>query len=86
MPRPTGGRGYKGVGTTHIRVPLPIEQKVRKLIDDFYDGEQIQEPVNELPSLEEATNIAKTVLSFKKSSRVSLCKLLERIYGQEVEI
>lgn len=86
MPRPTGGRGYKGVGTTHIRVPLPIEQQVRKLVNEFYEGGNTQEPVNEFPSLDEAISIAENVLSAKKSARVSVSKLLEAIYGQKLEL
>lgn len=86
MPRPTGGRGCKGVGTTHIRVPLPIEQQVRKLINDFYDDQDVLKPVNLLPSLEDASDTARNILLSKKSARVSMSKLLERIYGQEVEL
>jgi hypothetical protein len=86
MSKPIGGRGYKGVGTTHIRVPLPIEDKVRRMVDQFYEGEIDPKPVNQLTTLEQVTDLAKEILSLKKSARVSISKLLQRIYGQEVEL
>jgi hypothetical protein len=85
MGRPTGGRGHKGAGTTHIRVPLPITEKVRALVAEFYE-EGDHKPGNKLPSLDEATVFAQTILAGKKSAKVSLSKLLEAIYGQKVEL
>lgn len=86
MGKPVGGRGHKGVGTTHIRVPLPIKDDVRELIEKFYQNEGSPKVVNTLPSLEEAMALAKSIASQKKSARVSLSKLLNAIYGGEVEI
>lgn len=93
MSRPVGGRGYKGVGTVHIRIPLPIEDKVRKLVNEFYEDPKNQQEtregdklVNKLPSLEEIVPIAQEVLSQKKSARLSLSKLLEKIYGREIKL
>jgi hypothetical protein len=86
MNKPVGGRGHKGVGTTHIRIPLPVEDKVRKLVNDFYEGTDGDILVNKLTTLEDAIDIAKNVLSSKKSARASVSKLLGRIYGQEVEL
>lgn len=84
MPKPVGGRGYKGVGTTHIRVPLPITDKVRQIVAEFY--EEDYKPANKFPTLEEAVEIAQQMLVQKKSARVSLRRLLEAIYGQPVEL
>jgi hypothetical protein len=87
MGRPTGGRGHKATGSVHIRVPLPIQEQVRQLVNHFYDnGDNDDKLVKMLPSLEEATVFAEEIVSYKKSARVSLSKLLEKIYGQEVEL
>jgi len=86
MPRPTGGRGYKGAGTVHIRIPLPIEAEVRKLVNEFYEETDNDKLVKALPSFEEVLFTAQQILTQKKSARASLSKLLSEIYGQEVKL
>jgi len=85
MPKPVGGRGRKSFGSTHIRVPLPIEDKVRQLIAEFYEEENHQ-PVKRLPTLEQAIDLAKNILAKKKSAKISVSQLLEAIYGETIEL
>ena len=85
MPKPVGGRGRKSFGSTHIRVPLPIADRVRQLINEFYE-EESHEPGNTLPSLEQATDLAKNILAKKKSAKISVSQLLEAIYGETIEL
>ena len=85
MPKPVGGRGRKSFGSTHIRVPLPIEDKVRQLVAEFYEEEN-HKPVNRLPTLEQAIDLAKNILAKKKSAKISLSQLLEAIYGETIEL
>jgi len=86
MPKPKGGRGHKAeYESTHVRVPLPIKSDVQKLIERFYSEEELDEEKT-LTGLEEATVIARSILSQKKSSRISMSKLLTAIYGENIEL
>lgn len=80
-----GGRGVKApYESTHVRVPIPIKEEVEKLIDQFKSGEQKEE--KKLASFEESVDVARRILSQKKSARVSMEKLLTSIYGVEVSL
>lgn len=86
MSKPVGGRGIKApYETTHIRVPVPIKPEIERLIEQFREGGNTQ-PENTLTSLDNAIVIAKSILTQKKSSRVSMSKLLTAIYGQNVTL
>lgn len=101
MVKPVGGRGHTApYETTHVRVPVPIKDKVEQLIENYRkslllgntsteaDGsEQFeeQEAGSLSVSLDESLEIAKRILTLKKSSKVSLAKLLSELYKAEVK-
>jgi hypothetical protein len=101
MVKPVGGRGHTApYETTHVRVPVPIKDKVEQLIEDYRKSiltgdasidsdrsEQSEEQETGSLSIEfnESLEIAKHILSLKKSSKVSLAKLLSRLYKVEVK-
>ncbi len=83
-----GGRGKKApYETTHIRVPVPIKEDVERLIEEYRQklltGNTLKKD-NLLTSLSEAKEIAKKLVRSKKSSRVSMAKLLSEIYKTTV--
>lgn len=86
MPKPVGGRGNKApYETTHVRVPVPIKPEVEQLINRFFEGgDSIQE--KKLTTLEDAVTVAKSILTQKKSARVSMEKLLTAIYGENIAL
>ena len=95
MSKPKGGRGkiapYK---TTHMRVPVPLKERVSKLIEEYRDGlsqtddehQDSSSKSKELDklSLTEAKEKCKDIVKQKKSARASLAKLLTALYGEEV--
>jgi hypothetical protein len=89
-----GGRGIKApYETTHVRVPVPIKDKVQKLIDDYKNNletqevnQQDNEQDNNLIDFDEAIALAHQCLIQKKSARLSLQKLLTGIYGKKVSL
>jgi hypothetical protein len=89
-----GGRGLKApYETTHVRVPVPIKDKVQQLIDDYKNNQDTQqvnqqddEQDNNLIDFDKAVELARQVLKQKKSARVSLQNLLTGIYGKEVSL
>ena len=85
MGKPIGGRGNKGLGSTHIRVPMPLVDQVRALIAAFYQ-EDHKQLGNTLPSLDEARAAAAAIVAQKKSARQSVVKLLEVIYSEKIEL
>jgi hypothetical protein len=86
MPKPVGGRSLKAsYSTTHVRVPQPIKPEVERLIERFHNGGDESEN-NLLTTLDNAIVTAKSILNQKKSSRVSMSKLLTAIYGKSVEL
>lgn len=86
MNKPVGGRGVKApYETTHVRVPKPILEEVERLKQRYHD-QVAEDDVNLLPSLEDATVLAKAILNQKKSARVSIEKLLTALYKSEVKL
>lgn len=86
MSKPTGGRGVKApYESTHVRVPQPIKADVERLIERFHSGGELNEEKT-LTSFDDAVIVAKSILTCKKSARVSLSKLLTAIYGENVEL
>lgn len=86
-----GGRGNKApYESTHVRVPLPIKDTVESIINEFKNtGEVKQEQKIESASIDfvKAVELAKAILSSKKSAKVSLQKLLTGIYGvKDIEL
>jgi hypothetical protein len=89
-----GGRGLKApYETTHVRVPVPIKDKVQQLIDDYKNNQDTQQvnqqydqQDNNLIDFDKAVELARQVLKQKKSARVSLQNLLTGIYGKEVSL
>jgi hypothetical protein len=78
-----GGRGVKApYETTHVRIPVPIKDRVEELSKAFKDGSlgEKSEPM----SLDEAVIAAREILRKKKSARVSMETLLTSIYGKEI--
>lgn len=80
-----GGRGLKALyDTTHVRVPMPIKDKVQQLVDDYKNG--VDSSDSETIDIENAINLAKNILKNKKGARESMQKLLTGIYGKEVNL
>lgn len=87
---PRGGRGHKApYQTMQVRVPVPIEHKVKKLIADYRQsvltGEELVTDELDM-TLTQALVEAKKIIKQKKSARVSMAKLLSVIYGQQVSV
>lgn len=81
-----GGRGVKApYESTHVRIPVPIKDKVEALSQAYKDG-RLDELEPEFMTIEDAVNAAKKILEQKKSARISLEKLLAVIYGQDVSL
>lgn len=79
-----GGRGVKApYESTHVRIPLPIKDKVEALSKAYKDG-TIDELESQVMELDKAVESARAILKQKKSARVSLENLLKAIYGQDV--
>jgi hypothetical protein len=83
-----GGRGLKApYETTHIRVPVPIKEKIQGMIDAYkesLDPNVGSDSTDKLLTRNEAIELANTILGQKKSARVSLSKLLTAIYGEDI--
>jgi hypothetical protein len=86
MSKPAGGRGKKApYETTHIRVPEPIKAEVQRMIDRFH-GSEVETDLNLETSLSAAVVLAESILSQKKSARVSMEKLLTALYHREIKL
>jgi hypothetical protein len=86
MSKPVGGRGHKApYETTHMRVPVPVKEKVEQIIEEFRSG-SVADSSRLFTSVEDAVNAAQQILKQKKSARESMKKLLMSIYGVEVDI
>lgn len=86
-----GGRGNKApYESTHVRVPLPIKDKVESIINEFKNTGEVkteQKIESDFVDFDKAVEIAKSILVSKKSAKVSLQKLLTGIYGfKDIEI
>lgn len=80
-----GGRGIKApYESTHVRVPVPIKEKIEELIEQFKSGEVKEE--KKLLTIEESVEVARKILGYKKSARLSMENLLTSIYGEEVKL
>ena len=80
MEKPKGGRGHKvPFERKVIKVPVPVEEQVRGLIDDFYDNDY--EVPKAAIGLDKAVDEAKQVLSQKKGAKTSVESLLKKLYG-----
>lgn len=78
-----GGRGVKApYESTHVRIPLPIKDRVEALSKAFKDG-RLEDESN-FPTLEDSVEIARKILKQKKSARISLESLLTSIYGKDI--
>lgn len=81
-----GGRGVKApYESTHVRIPVPIKDKVEQLSQAYKDG-KLDELEPQFMSLENAVEIARSLLTHRKSARVSMEKLLKEIYGEDVTL
>lgn len=79
-----GGRGVKApYESTHVRIPLPIKDKVELLSKAYKDG-TLDDSESQILDLNDAVELARGILKQKKSARVSLENLLKSIYGQDV--
>jgi hypothetical protein len=86
MSKPVGGRGHKApYATTHMRIPVPVKEKVEQVIEEFRSG-NVADSSKLFISVEDAVNAAQQILKQKKSARESMKKLLMSIYGVEVDI
>jgi hypothetical protein len=76
-----GGRGVKApYESTHVRIPVPIKDRVEELSKAYKDG-RLEESSYPL-SLEDAVEASRKILKQKKSARVSMENLLADIYGK----
>lgn len=85
-----GGRGLKApYETTHIRVPVPIKDKIQGMIDAYKESLDPSVDTSEGKKLltpNEAIEIAQAILTQKKNARISMGKLLTAIYGEEIKL
>lgn len=90
MSKPVGGRGHTApYETTHVRVPVPIKDKVEKLIEDYrksvIDGKEVEvSPKLLFDDFQEPLEIARKIVRRKLSARHSLARLLSELYGVKV--
>lgn len=88
MIKPIGGRGKKApYETTHLRIPLPIKDKVEKMINDYRSEilEGIKTNFEIKLSLEDAKLLTRKILQAKKQSKIeAMANLLTSIYGIEI--
>lgn len=75
-----GGRGLKApYETTHVRVPVPIKEKIQKIIDDYKND--VDDTEGDILEYEQAVELANKILKSKKGAAISLSKLLTGIYA-----
>jgi high-affinity Fe2+/Pb2+ permease len=100
MIKPVGGRGKKAPYlTVTMRVPQPIAEKVQSLIEGYrtsvISGLITQDDLRKLePWRSEYTSVSKSeaiektkeILKQKQSAKKSLLKLLQVLYGEEVNL
>ena len=83
-----GGRGHKApYETKQMRVPVPVQDKVREIVKQFHrelEGEETQDLKSSIKELDEAIKLAKSITRQKKSARISMAKLLSGIYGVSI--
>jgi hypothetical protein len=92
MTHTKGGRGLRApYQTTHVRVPVPIKDRVESLIESYKQSldPNVVDPnfggsVDQLLSAEDAIALAQSILVQKKSAKISLGKLLTAIYKQDI--
>jgi hypothetical protein len=76
MNMPKGGRAVKApYQTVVIRVPKPIESDILEIIQSYRDGSQ--KLVTSNLDKDKMIELAKSILSEKKSAKISLTKLLQ---------
>jgi phage tail tape-measure protein len=81
-----GGRGVKApYESTHVRIPVPIKDKVEALSQAYKDG-NLEDLESKTVDLDNAIELARGILKQKKSARVSMENLLKAIYGQDVSL
>jgi phage tail tape-measure protein len=79
-----GGRGVKApYESTHVRIPVPIKDKVEALSQAYKDG-TLDDLEPKTVDLGNAIELARGILKQKKSARVSLENLLKAIYGEDI--
>jgi hypothetical protein len=66
-------------------VPEPIKAEVQRMIDRFH-GSEVETDLNLETSLSAAVVLAESILSQKKSARVSMEKLLTALYHREIKL
>lgn len=90
MPKPKGGRGQTApYETTHIRVPVPLKLQVEQMVEKYRQsvlGGTEFESDRSQPTLDEAVEIARSILKQKKSAKQSIEKLLTSLYGEEIKL
>lgn len=89
MTKPKGGRGIKApYETTTMRVPVPLQAELEKRVEDYREflvnGTQPTE--DRVVSRQDAIAHAKEILKQKKSARQSIEKLLQVLYGGDIDL
>lgn len=88
MIKPIGGRGKKApYETTHLRIPLPIKDKVERMIDNYrlevLEGIKTGSEVK--LSLEDAKLLTRKILEAKRQTKIeAIANLLTGIYGVQI--
>jgi hypothetical protein len=99
MNKPIGGRGKKApYNTVVMRIPKPLAEKVERIVDWYriaaLEGIVTQDDLRRLEPWKseysclgksEAILRAKEILRQKKSAKQSLLKLLQVLYGLEID-
>ena len=94
--KPKGGRGkIAPYETVTVRIPLPIKGDVEKMANDYRES-ALQPVIHEIKKMEskksdfmplnEAISHAQSIMKGKKSARVSLEKMLQVLYGEQISL
>lgn len=79
-----GGRGVRApYESITMRVPVPIKDKVQKMVDDYRNNID-DEKNDEVLNYDIAIQLAQEILNQKKGAKISLQKLLTAIYHKDV--
>lgn len=81
-----GGRGLKApYETTHMRIPVPLKERIQAIVEEYKKtlDNQVDPETDDVLTPSEAEDFARHILAYKKSSRISMQKLLTGIYKRD---
>jgi hypothetical protein len=87
-----GGRGKKApYDSIVMRIPVPLKETIESIIEHYRESLDIETALgedqrvkNDIPDIETALDLARSILSQKKSAKISLAKLLTALYSKDI--